>query len=220
MCHGKPASLIPNITSVGNGGPYTYNWTGGSTAPSITVNGNFPSTPNLYTVNIEDGCTFPGAIAVFTVNVNPNPSGYFTGDVLKGCAPLTVNFNAVSNSTTNIYNWALGGGAGGMAFGSPVSNVYVDPGMYSISMTIINSFGCTKDTTAVNYIEVYPLPIAEFMATPWSTTIIEPNIQFTNLSIGAVSYFWDFGDMQVRLITPPPNILRILMSGTVFTKYG
>jgi gliding motility-associated-like protein len=196
ICHGSQTNLNPNITSPGNGGPYTYNWTGGSTASNIVVTGNYPSTPNLYTVNIADGCTFPGATAVFTVNVNPLPSGYFTADVLKGCAPLHVNFNAISTSTSDTYVWGLGGGIGGgnTAGGNPINWYYPNSGWYTITLSIYNQFGCKKDTVAANYIEVYPVPIAEFNANPWSTTILDPNIQFTNLSIGAVSYFWDFGD--------------------------
>jgi len=153
----------------GNGGPYTYNWTGGSTASNITINGNYATAPNLYTVNISDGCSFPGAAAVFTVNVNPGPSGYFTADVLKGCAPLHVNFNAVSTSSTDIFNWTLGpigiGGPGGVT-GNPVAYTYANAGFYSISLNITNQFGCTKDTVAANYIEVYPVPVAEFNANP------------------------------------------------------
>jgi len=194
VCHNRPALLTPNITSPGNGGPYTYAWTGGSTSSNLTVLGNYPTTPNIYTVSISDGCTIPNAIASFTVNVNPLPSGYFTATPLKGCVPLAVTFSATSTSPGDIYNWSLGGGAGGQAFGTPVSNVYIDPGQYSISMTIVNTFGCTKDTTAVNYIEVYPKPIAEFTANPWEGTLLDPVISFTNLSVGATSYFWDFGD--------------------------
>jgi gliding motility-associated-like protein len=145
-------------------------------------------------VSISDGCTTPNAVAAFTVNVNPSPSGYFTGDVVKGCEPLAVTFSATSTSPGDLYNWSLGGGAGGQAFGTPVSNVYTDPGQYSISMTIVNTFGCTKDTIAVNYIQVYPKPIAEFTANPWEGTLLDPVISFTNLSVGATSYFWDFGD--------------------------
>lgn len=198
VCHGSQAFLNPTITSIGNGGPYTYAWTGGSTASNITVTGNYPTTPNMYTVNINDGCTNPGATAVFTVNVNPLPSGSFTADILKGCAPLTVNFNATSNGSNDTYVWALGGGNGGgsTAGGQTVNNwIYPNAGFYSISLSIFNQFGCKRDTVATNYIEVYPVPIAEFTANPWESTILDPNISFTNLSVGANSYYWDFGDI-------------------------
>jgi gliding motility-associated-like protein len=62
-------------------------------------------------------------------------------------------------------------------------------------MQMVNQFGCKKDTTATNYIEVYPVPVAEFVANPWQATILEPEVNFTNLSQGAISYFWDFGDI-------------------------
>jgi len=196
-CHGDAANLIPSITSPGNGGPYTYNWTGGSTASQIQVIANYPTNPNTYTVNINDGCTSPGATAVFTVNVNPLPSGSFTGDILKGCAPLGVIFTAQSNGGSgDVYNWNMSGGTGSNENGSPKPWVFTDAGVYTVTLNITNSTtGCTKDTVATNYIEVYPVPIAEFTANMWETTILDPNINFTNLSVGANSYYWDFGDI-------------------------
>ncbi len=196
-CHGDGVNLIPTLTSPGNGGPYTYNWTGGSTASQIQVIASYPTNPNTYTVNINDGCTSPGATAVFTVNVNPLPSGSFTGDILKGCAPLGVIFTAQSNGGSgDVYNWNMSGGTGSDENGSPKPWVFTDAGVYTVTLNITNSTtGCTKDTVATNYIEVYPVPIAEFTANMWETTILDPNINFTNLSVGANSYYWDFGDI-------------------------
>jgi gliding motility-associated-like protein len=200
-CHGDAANLNPTITSPGNGGPYTYNWTGGSTASAIQVTANYPTNPNTYTVNINDGCTNPGATAVFTVNVNPLPSGSFSADVLKGCAPLNVVFTAQSNGGSgDTYAWNITGGQGSSENGSPKAWAFPDAGMYSVTLVITNNTtGCHKDTVAANYIEVYPVPTAEFTADPWEASILNPDIQFTNLSVGASSYFWDFGDFASSL---------------------
>lgn len=195
-CHNDQVTLTPNITSPGNGGPYTYNWSNGSTGSSAVVTANYPTTPNIYTVTINDGCTIPGATAEFTVNVNPLPVGTFTSDVKKGCAPLTVNYTGISTSTLDVFTWAFGGGngGGGTATGNPITWYYPEAGYYHVSMSIVNQYGCKLDTMVQNYIEVYPRPLADFYPTPQSTTMLSPDIEFTNTSIGATTYFWDFGD--------------------------
>lgn len=195
-CHKEQTTLVPNITSPGNGGPYTYNWSNGTTGSTAVVTANYPTTPNIYTVTINDGCTIPGAIAEFTVNVNPLPAGTFTSDVIKGCAPLTVNYNALSSSSSDIYTWSFGGGngGGGTTGGNPVTWFYPEAGFYHVSLAIVNQYGCKWDTMVQNYIEVYPKPIADFFPTPQSTSMLNPGILFTNTSTGATSYFWDFGD--------------------------
>ena len=48
--------------------------------------------------------------------------------------------------------------------------------------------------TKPNYITVYPKPRANFVANPQTTSILDPLINFTNLSSGASTYLWDFGD--------------------------
>lgn len=216
-CHGDNATLTPNITSPGNGGPYTYNWSNGSTGSATQVTANFFTTPNMYTVSINDGCTVPGATAVFTVNVNPLPQGTFTSDVTKGCMPLTVNYTATSTSNTDIYTWTFGGGngGGGTAGGSPITWYYPEAGFYNVSFSIVNQFGCKKDTSVMNYIEVYPKPIAEFFPTPQSTSMLNPEIQFTNTSTGAVTYFWDFGDYNA-----PNNNSTVMHPSHVYDMAG
>jgi hypothetical protein len=92
VCDGDSASLIPNITSLGIGGPYTYNWSEGSTTNSITVAATFSSTPKTYSVTINDGCTVPGAVAVFTINSGP---ALYTGvNVTAAACATCCNGNA------------------------------------------------------------------------------------------------------------------------------
>jgi gliding motility-associated-like protein len=70
-----------------------------------------------------------------------------------------------------------------------------DSGLYSVSVFVTNPVtGCRKDTTRIDYIEVFPQPIASFYAVPPLATILNPNFDFVNTSQGATSYYWDFGD--------------------------
>ena len=71
ICDGAATALVPNIVSPGSGGPYTYNWSTSATTNSIVVIGSVPfgaSSTTTYTLVVDDGCTMPGAAAIFTVN--------------------------------------------------------------------------------------------------------------------------------------------------------
>jgi gliding motility-associated-like protein len=196
VCHGVEAILTPSFTSVGNGGPYTYNWTPvAATTNSLSVVGNAvgAATTNTYAVTVNDGCTSPGpgSTAIFTINVNPLPIIDFVATPTAGCAPLTLTLTGTSNNPGDIFTWS--DVAGGNQ--NPISPTLQDSGKYTVSLLVTNpTTGCKKDTTKVNYIEVYPRPIASFYADPQTTSILDPNIDFINTSQGATSYYWDFGD--------------------------
>lgn len=187
----QPATIWANITSPGNGGPYTYTWSTGATTPSITVTGIYPTQPNTYTVIISDGCSIPNGTAVSTVSVYPLPKGYFTSDFIEGCPPLNVFFSAVSNGQSDSYQWDFGNGNTG--FGSPVASEYTAVGTYSVKLTITTQYGCHIDTIANPYITVHPKPVADFEPDRYETSIFDPVFTFTNLSVGATNYLWDFG---------------------------
>jgi gliding motility-associated-like protein len=157
-------------------------------------------------VSISDGCTFPGASTSFTVNVNPTPTATFVSTINKGCAPFGVNFTAVpttSNNTGLNYVWDFGNSAGGgpPQTGPQAFMQYPNAGTYNAGLTVISSFGCSSDFLVANYVEVYPVPFAEFTSSPQTATILEPHVQFTNLSQGAATYLWEFGDYASLLNT-------------------
>lgn len=217
VCDGENGSLSFNITSPGNGGPYNYSWSNMAMTPSIIVNGNYPLQPQTFTVTIDDGCTIPSAVAVSTLYVNPPPHGNFSGDLLKGCVPLKVNFTAVSSGgSTDSFVWNFGNGENGT--GNPASTTYTNTGVFSVTVEITNQYGCKMDTSIQNYINVYPYPIADFYHDPISGTIISPNINFFNTSVGATSYTWNFGDYNspnnISSLTNPSH--EYLYSGTYY----
>ena len=191
-CDGDAELLGPSITSPGKGGPYTYNWNTGPTTSSISVIASYPTSPNYYTVTVSDGCSIP-ASAIFTLNVNPLPVISFSSNVLSGCAPLAVTLTGNASGTNNVFQWSVGNNTN--TYGNPKSVVFADSGKYTITLVVTNSLtGCKATQTKVDYIEVYPQPIASFIADPQSTSILNPTIHFINTSQGATGYNWNFGD--------------------------
>ena len=143
--------------------------------------------------------------------VNPNPEVNFLGIDSVGCEPLCVNFENLSTiATGNNTSWLWNFGNG-----SPVSSIenasycYTNDSIYSplsfdVTLTVTSDEGCTSFVTKANYITVYPLPIASFTVQPSTASIIDPVISVTDLSIGANTWLWNFGESDsVSLLSSP-----------------
>jgi len=148
-----------------------------------------PLASNTYTVvgTTAAGCSGEDEV---TIVVNPSMAVSFSGDELIGCTPFTVNFTSLVPGA--IYNWNFGDG--GSSSASAPSHTYSTAGEFSVSLNMINADGCTGSVTYINYITVVPQPIAAFTYSPTQVDVTDTEVKFTNQSLYATSYAWDFGD--------------------------
>jgi PKD repeat protein len=132
------------------------------------------------------------------VVVYPSPVVQFfvadSNSCLNACTHFTDSSTISSGSIVN-WNWNFGDNSISSGEQNPL-HCYTNTGVYSISLTAISSFGCAFTFTHQNYINVYPVPYAEFSFTPTSPlSILEPTINFTNLSdTSATNWVWNFDD--------------------------
>ncbi len=180
-------------------GAVQYQWTFGDgsfgvgpTPSHIYIN----STTNNVTYSIQLIATSPfncvdtsyGQVLVF-----PNPSAQFSIDSLAGCHPHPIN---ITNSSTggSIYHWDMGDGT---TFDTLVSNfghTYQNTSgvqqTYPISLIAETTKGCMD--TVIQNVDVYPAVTALFNS---DTAGCSPfDVDFTDVSVGAVRFTWDFGD--------------------------
>jgi PKD repeat protein len=121
----------------------------------------------------------------------PDPIADFT-DSASGCEPLEVRFQ--SNSLyARTYLWDFGDGVTSRA--ENPAHVYVGEGEYNVSLTVTGfEPGLSDQEVKTEYIKVYKSPRASFSANKEQVFIPNDPVVFTNLSINADSYVWDFGD--------------------------
>ena len=126
----------------------------------------------------------------------------------KGCKPYLATFK----------NTSLGGIDFKWFFGDGTTSTLVDPthlysaaGIYTVKLVATDTSTCNKIDSTSFTIAVYDNPIANFSASPNPSPDNTP-VQFRNLSIGAVSYLWDFGDGQTTTDTNP--IYQFTSTGT------
>jgi serine protease AprX len=137
--------------------------------------------------------------AVQLALVSGPPTARFSGDPTAGCAPLTVEFTNESIGEITEVWWNFGD-LGTSFAGNPIY-IYNEVGSYTVSMIVSGPHGadtCVKE----NYINVEPVPVADFYATP--TCGPEGQyVHFTSSSLFASTYVWNFGDGYGSLLENP-----------------
>jgi len=195
LCPGLADTL--NSVATGGSGVYTYLWMPAAGLSSTTI-ANPIATPvvtTTYTIILSDNCGTTTDSAMVTVTVVAGPVLTFSADDTAGCAPLCVNFTAVSNPACASATWNFGDGTTGTGC-SGLHHCYPAPGSYSISESITDINGCKGSLSKNNYINVWPFPVAAYTTSPQPTTILQPVITFTDHSTGGVtSWAWSFGDV-------------------------
>ena len=191
ICPGASTS-ISALASLGTGGPYTYTWAPAGAGTPLTVS---PAATTTYTVTASDGCS-PTVTATVTVTVLPAPVVAFSAPVTSGCAPLCVTFaDNTTGGTVASWNWNFGDGNTSTA--AAPTNCYANPGNYTVTLSTTTTLGCTATDSIVNYITVYPNPVASFTA-PLSSSILSPIVNYTDnstITSGAITgWNWNFGD--------------------------
>ncbi|MCB0851325.1 MAG: PKD domain-containing protein, partial [Bacteroidetes bacterium] len=160
-----------------------------------------PSTTTTYYARVEEGaCKAEKGI---TIQVHPRPRlDYFTS-VDTGCAELTVNFIENTQYGTN-FIWDFGDGSPISNEASPV-HTYREPGEYLVNLTAQGTGGCEIEGS-LGVILVREKAMAQFITLPDTGERIPlpyAEVQFTDLSTGSVSWFWDFGDGNVSRLENP-----------------
>lgn len=137
------------------------------------------------------------------------PVANFVANKQSGCAPLTVNFTSTSTGNPSTYLWDFGNGNTSILPNPSAS--YVNPGKYTVRLTVSNSAG-SNQKTITNYIDVYPLPVVKF-GTFKQTGCTPLAVSFTDSSsaslTGLKSWAWDFGDGNVSNQRNPTNTFNL-----------
>ena len=106
---------------------------------------------------------------------------------------MCVNFAGASNPACASAIWTFGDGGTDNTC-SNARHCYSVAGLYNVTYAVTDIHGCKGSKTIPDFINVLPNPIAAFTASPQPTTIIAPTISFTDNSINAVSWLWNFGN--------------------------
>jgi len=133
---------------------------------------------------------------IHQVNVWEIPQVNIAAAPQEGCLPLDVVFTdltTVGDGTITSWLWQFGDGYTSVSAGGAFHQ-YTAPGIYGINLSVTSNHGCTASVSFPNYIQVYPNPIASFYYFPTNPSLSDPGVNMVDISVGASSWNWDFGD--------------------------
>ncbi len=161
-------------------------------APVVPQGPFAPTQTTTYTVTADnEGCISTDQV---TVTVEEPPVVSFVGDVLSGCAPLTVTFTNTSTSVSGFSDceWTINGQT--LTGCNTTSYTFMNGGTYDVTLTTTSNTGCTASETYAQYIYVEDVPNADFTASQTELSSQFTEVNFVNNSTGATSYEWNFGE--------------------------
>ncbi len=168
-----------------------YQWDFGDGTTSLLPDPIHTFAAGTYTIRLiittAGGCT-DTAIVTRGIIASIKPIANFVATPRDVCAHLPVNFNDLSTGTVTNWLWYFGDGATSTDK-NPI-HIYEDTGYFNVTLIVCNA-GCCDSIKFVNYIHINP-PIAAFSS---AFNCSNPKIRtFTDASIGADEWNWDFGD--------------------------
>lgn len=168
----------------------------------------YPAFSQKYVFSVTDNtCINYRATDTVYIEVLPQPGVQFASDITQGCQPLTVSFHELLNDTGATYSWAFND-EGALSEVHNPTHTFESFGLYDITLNVVSRYGCQGSNTRQSMITVFPKPEARFNYTPEIISIIQPEVQFLNLSQSAVQSYWFFDDGDSSITWEPLHVFR------------
>ena len=149
-----PSPLMVRFTDTSGGSPESWLWSFGDGESSTSQHPvHVYQAPGVYPVSLTvrnpygtNTLSEEGAIAV-----GMTPAAGFSAAPREGTAPLSVRFTDLSRGSPDQWSWNFGDGSG--ASEKNPAHMYLEPGDYSVSLTVSSQFGSNTRIQS-NYIRI------------------------------------------------------------------
>ncbi len=183
-------SFSPKVNSLDPVTNYMWDFGDGNTSSSPSPAHTY-TLPGSYDITLfyttSAGCS-DSVKVIRGILVGAKPGISFSANPRNTCAGTKISFTDISTGNPDEWLWQFGDGSTS-ATKNP-DHFYNDTGYFSITLIAIN-YGCADTLVLPDYIHI-KAPVARFN---YNNTCATPgHVVFTDKSIGADSWRWDFGD--------------------------
>jgi len=191
LCAGDSTAIFANFDG-GNGGPYNCFVNDSLVALPYYVH---PQVTTTFTLTGKDTCGSPSGSNSIIIYIMNAPGSNVQAIPTDGCAPMTVTFIDPSPDEGQIYVWDFEDLVeNGYSVARNPVYTYDHPGLYDVTLTTKSTFGCYSTVIYTDFINVKSMPVASFIAEPFTASIFKPEIYFHNYSTDNFLNTWIFGD--------------------------
>lgn len=180
---------------------YSWDFGDGNTSTAASPNNTY-TTEGAYNVSVivvtASGCTDTARVTRAIVASN-KPTANFSANPTNTCAKNTITFTNLSTGGGTRWIWEFGDSTRSNL--QNPTHLYQDTGHFDIKLKVWKG-GCMDSLLINDYITINP-PIAKFRINANCATPFERS--FTDQSIGADEWHWDFGDGVTSTVRNPSH---------------
>ncbi|WP_448520108.1 PKD domain-containing protein [Rhodoflexus sp.] len=212
FCAGSNMTITSDAADIPGGTGLTYAWDFGTAPANYTADLSNPANPVIrynnagsytitQTVTSGNTCsaTFSRVINVIAPNATisaqaaTGPPVFAPAQLQISCPPEAVRFRAIPFPDADIEEYFWEFGDGNVSFNQNPENTYINPGVYTVRLTMRSRAGCSIVRELTNFVRVDG-PRGQFIFTP--TNVCAGDIvTFTATGLENVAFIqWDFGD--------------------------
>jgi gliding motility-associated-like protein len=201
----KPVCIYDSVTfenlSTISSGKLTYKWAMGNEGSSALKNPKWKfETPGSYQIQLITVSEFNGTDTIVkTIEIYPQPEASFSANnVCDGEIVAFTNNSTVSKGTLSSFLWDFGDGSN--AVRQTPTRLYLNPGDYTVKLTVTSNYNCQASTSKP--VTVYKNPTANFTVSNVCFGVAVTPVNISDADINS-DFAWDMGEAAAYNVYAP-----------------
>jgi len=216
----EQSMVFSDSSVIANGSIAIHSWEFGDQTNSSDLNPShlYPA-DGFYDVQLtltsDKGCLDS---ITHEVEIYPLPVVAFSAFPEEGCMPLEVTFydQTSINAPYSLASWQWSLGDSVVSSEQDTANTYFEAGSYDVSLVVTSGNNCVSSNSIDDMITVYQKPEAGFTTSPERVSILFPKVWFSDESVDAVAWDWQFGDGSVSSSQNPTHSYTDISENSVW----
>jgi len=197
----NPTELV-TFTNISTGSA-DYIWNFGDGSSSVLENPTYNYATGIYSVSLlaKVGTCIDTLVKTNYIEVGTELYSDFIADINIGCEGMQVNFTDITTNSPDTWFWDFGDGSTSN-LQNPTHNFLIT-GDFDITLTTSKGGQCIDTQIFYSAIKVYANPDVQITADTTYGCSSPFNVEFSDATLNAVSWYWDFGNGANSVLQNP-----------------